>query len=116
MPKRNYATEEEESVSNESSKRARTEDSDEEEPSQAQTRRKRESRKKNKGKGKAHDSEEEDEYDEGGAVETQGDQEVDDEEYERKYGAGIRAHLESKRLIQGVRLLNSLVCNTLNEF
>jgi len=114
MPKRNLVVVEDEGepLSNASSvKRARTADSDEEEEMFiTQPRIKPE--KRGRGNVRGHEDELEDEVEVEGDEDDQEDEEedvkqhmdIDDEEFEARYGAALRAHLESKRKTQGVRL------------
>lgn len=108
MPKRNLVVEdEEEPLSNASSvKRARTADSDEEEEvfiSQPRTKREKKGRGNIRGHeddGEGEDNQEDEDEDDI----PQQHMDIDDEEFEARYGAALRAHLESKRKTQGVRL------------
>ncbi|CAA7262794.1 unnamed protein product [Cyclocybe aegerita] len=106
MPKRHHA-EEEEHVSNASSKRAKTVDSDEEDDSeeapQTQTRTKREraAAKKGKGRATAESSDEDNSEEEEGEETSEQQQLEDDEEFERRWGAKLRAQLENKKNVQG---------------
>jgi hypothetical protein len=114
MPKRNYATEDDDGpVSNKSSvKRARTADSDIEEedlPTQSRSR----CGKKSKGKGRAHDSDSGDDHDDDHEQDEDGDDddaikrqapEMDEEQLDAQYGAAIRAQLENKKKVQGVSI------------
>ncbi|KAF9483584.1 P-loop containing nucleoside triphosphate hydrolase protein [Pholiota conissans] len=101
MAKRRHIAEDDddEPVSQASSKRARTADSDnepEDGATQTQTRPKRENDRKGKGKGKAKAEESEPESsDDDGDINAPED-DMDDEEFERVHGDKLRAHLERK--------------------
>jgi hypothetical protein len=111
MPKRNYATDEEDELVSTNSKRARTADSDQEEEDLPRT----QTGKKGKGKGRtAKDSdddqddpddqdEETDEDDDDGDIKPQVP-EMDEEQLDAQYGAAIRAQLENKKKVQGVSI------------
>ncbi len=108
MPKRNYVTEDPITTPS-STKRARTADSDEE-VTQTQIRSPKRGLQKDMAKKRLQtesfdevpdDAEDEDEGEDEG---TKQPQLLDDEEFEAKYGAALRAHLEKKRNVQGVCL------------
>ena len=69
--------------------------------------------KKGRGKARGYEDEPEDEVEVEGDEDDQEDEEdgikqqqidMDDSQFEARYGAALRAHLESKRKTQGVRL------------
>ena len=110
MPKRNYGTEDPITTPS-STKRARTAESDEG-VTQTQTRSSKRGLRMDMGKQPLQtqsfnevldDAEDEDEGEDEG---TKQPQLLDDEEFEAKYGAALRAHLEKKRNVQGVCLLS----------
>jgi len=113
MPKRNYATEDDDEPVSTNSKRARTADSDQEEEDLPRTQRGTKREKKGKGKGRtAKDSDDDqddldDQKEETDEDEDDGDikpqiPEMDEEQLDAQYGAAIRAQLENKKKVQGV--------------
>jgi hypothetical protein len=90
-------------------KRARTVSDAESEPIDgASSHPKRETRRSNKGKGKARqdsDGEDDEEVDEADVEveKPEDDDEVDEQKFEEEHGAAIRASLEAKRSVHGVR-------------
>lgn len=110
MAKRRHLVEEdEEPVSQASSKRARTAGSDDEsqeEATQTQTRPKRERDTKKKGKGKAKakgDESEPESSEDDGEIRAPLEDDIDDEEFERVHGDKLRAHLGRVKKSPGVR-------------
>lgn len=99
MPKRNHVTED--SIT--TTKRARTTNKE-----MMQSPRRGLQKGASKGRLGSEDEVQDDAEDEGDDEE-EGEKQpqlLDDEEFEAKYGAALRAHLEKKRNIQGASLLN----------
>ncbi|KAF9523412.1 P-loop containing nucleoside triphosphate hydrolase protein [Crepidotus variabilis] len=103
MPKRNLASEheEEDTSTPSSSKRARTGSDEDDEQIRTRTQRDRKTKSKNARHHADGDDEDEEQADLETALQNTQKDEIDDEEFEVKFGSQVRAHLESKKRVQG---------------